>query len=38
MIVPKCGRGDGTKELDIGILEVKIEGCDSEMHPDIQRE
>jgi hypothetical protein len=35
--VSKCSGGDGTAELDRSILEVKIRGCDWEMHLDIQR-
>jgi hypothetical protein len=28
MTVPKCGRGEDTAELNVGILKVNVRGCD----------
>jgi hypothetical protein len=31
MTVPKCGRGEDTAELNVGIVKVNVRGCDGDM-------
>jgi hypothetical protein len=31
LTVPKCRRGDGTTELDVGTLKENVKGCDWDM-------